>query len=179
MSLQTRTLVGIPPIRRDLIERRLYLVPKLDRGDAGCPHHCEFATRMRFTREGARSTCSRWTMPWRRLIVCRGGTSTSWTIICWDIGRFAEGLFEGMKGNGPGLSGSGDGGFDPGRGLDRKAAEAGLRSIFIGFESLNATNLVQRQQEAKSGTELRAGDPAVARPGDHDQRQLRLRVGRR
>ena len=34
-----RTLAGLPPIRRDLIKRHLYLVPELDRGLARLPPH--------------------------------------------------------------------------------------------------------------------------------------------
>ena len=39
---KTRTLLGIPPVRRDLIERRLYLVPNSIVVSRGCPHHCTF-----------------------------------------------------------------------------------------------------------------------------------------
>ena len=39
---QTRTLVGLPPIRRDLIKRRLYLVPNSIVVSRGCPHVCDF-----------------------------------------------------------------------------------------------------------------------------------------
>jgi radical SAM superfamily enzyme YgiQ (UPF0313 family) len=35
-----RTLAGLPPIRRDLIKRRLYLVPNSIVVTRGCPHHC-------------------------------------------------------------------------------------------------------------------------------------------
>src|SRR5690606_37803290 len=35
-----RNLVGIPPVRRDLIKRHLYLVPNSIVVTRGCPHHC-------------------------------------------------------------------------------------------------------------------------------------------
>ena len=35
-----RTLEGLPPIRRDLIKRRLYLVPNSIVVSRGCPHRC-------------------------------------------------------------------------------------------------------------------------------------------
>src|SRR4051794_3713160 len=38
---QTRTLEGIPPLRRDLIERRRYLCPNSLVVSRGCPHHCD------------------------------------------------------------------------------------------------------------------------------------------
>jgi hypothetical protein len=37
-----RSLAGIPPIRRDLIKRHLYLVPNSIVVTRGCPHHCSF-----------------------------------------------------------------------------------------------------------------------------------------
>ena len=37
-----RTLEGIPPIRRDLIQRHRYLVPNSIVVSRGCPHHCTF-----------------------------------------------------------------------------------------------------------------------------------------
>lgn len=36
-----RSLIGIPPIRRDLIKRGLYLVPNSIVVTRGCPHHCD------------------------------------------------------------------------------------------------------------------------------------------
>src|SRR6478672_6267465 len=37
-----RTLAGLPPIRRDLIKRRNYLVPNSIVVSRGCPHVCDF-----------------------------------------------------------------------------------------------------------------------------------------
>src|SRR5947209_9108395 len=37
-----RTLAGLPPVRRDLIQRHRYLVPNSIVVSRGCPHHCEF-----------------------------------------------------------------------------------------------------------------------------------------
>src|SRR5262245_6689913 len=39
---QVRTLIGLPPIRRDLIKRHLYLVPNSIVVSRGCPHQCDF-----------------------------------------------------------------------------------------------------------------------------------------
>ena len=49
-----RTLVTIPPIRRDLIKRHLYLVPNSIVVTRGCPHHCSFCYKDAFF-EGGRS----------------------------------------------------------------------------------------------------------------------------
>jgi radical SAM superfamily enzyme YgiQ (UPF0313 family) len=43
-----RTLDRLPPIRRDLIKRSLYLVPNSIVVTRGCPHHCEFCYKDAF-----------------------------------------------------------------------------------------------------------------------------------
>lgn len=49
-----RTLEGMPPIRRDLIQRHRYLVPNSIVVSRGCPHHCNFCYKDAFF-EGGRS----------------------------------------------------------------------------------------------------------------------------
>src|SRR5437763_2320616 len=51
---RVRTLAGIPPSRRDLIKRRLYLVPNSIVVSRGCPHVCDFCYKEAFF-EGGRS----------------------------------------------------------------------------------------------------------------------------
>jgi radical SAM superfamily enzyme YgiQ (UPF0313 family) len=48
----TRTLAGLPPIRRDLIKRRLYLCPNSIVVSRGCPHVCDFCYKEAFYRGG-------------------------------------------------------------------------------------------------------------------------------
>jgi radical SAM superfamily enzyme YgiQ (UPF0313 family) len=49
---QVRTLVGLPPIRRDLIKRGLYLVPNSIVVSRGCPHVCDFCYKEAFFKKG-------------------------------------------------------------------------------------------------------------------------------
>jgi hypothetical protein len=49
-----RRLAGIPPVRRDLIERRRYLCPNSIVVSRGCPHHRDFCYKDAFY-EGGRS----------------------------------------------------------------------------------------------------------------------------
>ena len=49
----TRTLAGLPPIRRDLIKRHLYLVPNSIVVSRGCPHVCDFCYKEAFFEGGA------------------------------------------------------------------------------------------------------------------------------
>ena len=63
--------------------------------------------------------------------------------------------------------------------LIERAAEAGLRSLFVGFETLTPGNLRAQQQASESRPRLLRGHRPPARPRHHDQRQLRVRHGRR
>src|SRR5689334_10915695 len=51
---KTRNITDIPPIRRDLIKRNLYLVPNSIVVSRGCPHHCDFCYKDAFF-EGGKS----------------------------------------------------------------------------------------------------------------------------
>jgi radical SAM superfamily enzyme YgiQ (UPF0313 family) len=47
-----RTLVAVPPVRRDLIKRHLYLVPNSIVVSRGCPHVCDFCYKVAFFKGG-------------------------------------------------------------------------------------------------------------------------------
>src|SRR4051812_44923276 len=47
-STDGRTLERVPPIRRDLIDRRRYLVPNSIVVTRGCPEHCDFCYKDAF-----------------------------------------------------------------------------------------------------------------------------------
>ena len=47
-----RTLAALPPIRRDLIKRQLYLVPNSIVVSRGCPHICDFCYKEAFFEGG-------------------------------------------------------------------------------------------------------------------------------
>ena len=49
---QHRTLVEVPPIRRDLIDRHRYLVPNSIVVSRGCPHVCDFCYKVAFFKGG-------------------------------------------------------------------------------------------------------------------------------
>ena len=137
----SRTLFGIPPIRRDLVKRELYLVPNSIVVSRGCPHHCGFCYKDAFFQGGkgfyvqevdeALAEIER--LPGRHLYFLDDHLLGN--------RRFAEALFDGMKGMGRLFQAAStvDGVL---RGnLIERAAEAGLRSLFVGFESLDETTL--------------------------------------
>lgn len=142
-----RSLANIPPIRRDLIKRHLYLVPNSIVVTRGCPHHCTFCYKDAFF-EGGKSFYTQLVdealaeierLPGRHLYFLDdhllGNT------------KFAEGLFEGMKGmNRVFQSASTVDAILRGN-LIEKAADAGLRSLFVGFESFTPENLLQSNKK--------------------------------
>jgi len=146
-----RDIAGIPPIRRDLIKRQRYLVPNSIVVSRGCPHHCDFCYKDAFF-EGGRSFYTQAVdealaeidrLPGRHLYFLDDHL----------LGhqRFATGLFDGMRGMNRVFQGAstidavlrGD--------LIEKAANAGMRSVFVGFETLSRGNLLQSNKRQNIG----------------------------
>jgi radical SAM superfamily enzyme YgiQ (UPF0313 family) len=203
---QERSLLGAPPVRRDLIKRRLYLVPNSIVVSRGCPYTCDFCYKESFFRGGksfytqavdqALAEIER--LPGRHLYFLDDHL--------FGNPRFAEALFDGMRGMrrlwqaastvqsvlAPGLSGRTPGlsglkpglsgrtpdlsgrtpglsGLKPGLSgrapdLLEKAAASGLRSLFIGFETLSAENL---RSQGKTHNLNRDYTAAVRRLHEH------------
>ena len=95
-----RTLDGLPPIRRDLIKRHLYLVPNSIVVSRGCPHVCDFCYKEAFF-EGGRSFYTQTVdaalaeierLPGRHLYFLDDHL--------FGDPRFARALFDGMRGMG-------------------------------------------------------------------------------
>src|SRR5207248_1238293 len=138
---QVRTLLGVPRIRRDLIQRHLYLVPNSIVVTRGCPHVCDFCYKEAFFSGGrgfytqpvddALAEIDR--LPGRHLYFLDDH-------LLGDR-RFAAALFEGMKGMRRVWQGAGTvnslGASTTEPRLLEKAAASGLRSLFVGFESTN------------------------------------------
>jgi radical SAM superfamily enzyme YgiQ (UPF0313 family) len=142
-----RSLANIPPVRRDLIKRHRYLVPNSIVVTRGCPHHCNFCYKDAFFQGGksfytqlvdeALAEIDR--LPGRHLYFLDDHLLGN--------EKFASALFEGMKGMNRVfqcaatidsiLRGS----------LIEKAADAGLRSLFVGFETFSPENLKQSNKK--------------------------------
>ncbi|MGN6640424.1 MAG: B12-binding domain-containing radical SAM protein [Mucilaginibacter sp.] len=142
-----RTLVKVPAIRRDLIKRHLYLVPNSIVVTRGCPHHCSFCYKDAFFEGGktfytqevddALSEIDR--LPGRHLYFLDDHLLGN--------ARFAEALFEGMKGMNRVFQGASTVDAILRGNLIEKAAEAGLRSLFVGFETFSPQNLKQSNKK--------------------------------
>lgn len=137
-----RTLDCIPPVRRDLIKRKLYLVPNALVVSRGCPHQCSFCYKKQFysggksyyTRQVDAALAEIESLPGRHLYFLDDHL--------FGNPGFAAALFEGMKGmNRLFQSAATVESILKGDTIER-AAEAGLRSLFVGFETLSPENLL-------------------------------------
>ena len=146
-----RTLHNIPPIRRDLIKRNLYLVPNSIVVSRGCPHHCSFCYKDAFF-DGGRSFYTQQTDDALREIEQLPGRHL-YFLDDHLLGnqKFASSLFEGMKGMNRVFQGASTIDAVLRGNLIEKAAEAGLRSVFIGFETLSNQNLIQSNKKQNIG----------------------------
>jgi radical SAM superfamily enzyme YgiQ (UPF0313 family) len=134
-------LIGAPPIRRDLIKRNLYLVPNSIVVTRGCPHHCDFCYKDAFFEGGS----GFYTQPVDSALAEIERLPGKHLYFLDDhlLGhkRFARSLFSGMVGMGRLFQGASTIDAILRDDTIALAAKAGLRSIFIGFESLSEKNL--------------------------------------
>jgi radical SAM superfamily enzyme YgiQ (UPF0313 family) len=146
-----RDITTIPPIRRDLIKRNRYLVPNSIVVSRGCPHHCDFCYKDAFF-EGGRSFYTQQVdaalaeidrLPGRHLYFLDDHL----------LGhqRFASALFTGMKGMDRVFQGASTIDAILKGNLIEQAADAGMRSVFIGFETLSRNNLIQSNKRQNIG----------------------------
>lgn len=179
-----RTLFGVPPIRRDLIKRRLYLVPNSIVVSRGCPHVCDFCYKVAFFKGGkqfyvqavddALAEIDR--LPGRHLYFLDDHLFGS--------PPFAEALFDGMRGMNRlwQAAGTVKAVLEQPRVLE-KAVASGLRSLFVGFETVNSSNLHEQRKYQNIGRDYSAAirrlhDLGVMVNGsfvfgmDHDQRDV-------
>lgn len=141
-----RTLAGMPPIRRDLIKRRLYLVPNSLVVSRGCPHVCDFCYKEAFFQGGksyytqsvdaALAEIER--LPGRHLYFLDDHL--------FGDARFAGALFDGMAGMGRLWQAAGTVQSVLQPSLLEKAVKSGLRSLFVGFETLNPQSLIEQRK---------------------------------
>lgn len=151
-----RTLDRVPPIRRDLIRRQSYLVPNSIVVTRGCPQHCDFCYKDAFF-EGGRSFYTQGVddalaeierLPGRHLYFLDDHL--------FGDRRFAEALFEGMRGMGRLFQGAATVDSILRGDLVERAAAAGLRSLFVGFETLTPANLASSNKRQNLGRDYAA-----------------------
>jgi radical SAM superfamily enzyme YgiQ (UPF0313 family) len=156
VSTSGRTLDRVPPIRRDLIRRRSYLVPNSIVVTRGCPQHCDFCYKDAFF-EGGRSFYTQRVddalaeierLPGRHLYFLDDHLLGN--------PRFAAALFAGMRGMNRLFQGAATVDSILRGDLIERAADAGLRSIFVGFETLTPGNLARSNKRQNLGRDYAA-----------------------
>jgi radical SAM superfamily enzyme YgiQ (UPF0313 family) len=151
-----RTIEHIPPIRRDLIQRQRYLVPNSIVVSRGCPHHCTFCYKDAFF-EGGRSFYTQRVedalaeiarLPGRHLYFLDDHL----------LGhrRFARELFTGMRGMNRVFQGAATVDSILRDDTIELAAQAGLRSLFVGFETLSSSGLQGAGKKQNLGRDYHA-----------------------
>ena len=159
----TRTLEDLPPVRRDLIRRSQYLVPNSIVVSRGCPHRCAFCYKDGFFAGGrsfytqrvdaALAEIAR--LPGRHLYFLDDHLLAS--------PQFARELFRGMKGMGRVFQGAATVDSILRDDVIERAAEVGLRSLFVGFETLAERGLASTGKHQNLGRDYR---DVVARLND-------------
>lgn len=159
-----RTLARLPRVRRDLIKRHLYLVPNSLVVSRGCPHVCDFCYKEAFFQGGksfytqqvddALAEIER--LPGRHLYFLDDHL--------FGNPRFADALFEGMRGMGRLWQAAATVQSVLRPGLLERAAACGLRSLFVGFETLTPANLEEQHKYQNLGRDYAA---AIRRLHDH------------
>ncbi|WP_448658953.1 B12-binding domain-containing radical SAM protein [Sphingomonas sp. CJ99] len=141
VSTGGRTLHHIPPIRRDLIKRHLYLVPNSIVVTRGCPQHCDFCYKDAFFAGGRSFYAQRVDEALAEIDRLPGRHLYFLDDHLLGDRHFAEGLFEGMRGMGRLFQGAATVDSVLRGDLIERAASAGLRSLFVGFETFSPENL--------------------------------------
>lgn len=154
-SSSIRTLQGIPPIRRDLIKRELYLVPNSIVVTRGCPFHCDFCYKDAFFQGGKTFYTQRVDEALAEIDRLPGRHLYFLDDHLLGDKRFARELFLGMRGMGRIFQGAATVDSILNGDLIEVAAEAGLRSIFVGFESLDPRNLELSNKKQNLGSDYR------------------------
>ncbi len=138
---QTRCLECIPPVRRDLIRRHNYLVPNSLVVSRGCPHRCSFCYKENFYAGGR----SFYTQPVEKALEEIQALPGRHLYFLDDhlLGnpRYSRELFSAMRGLGRLFQAAATVDSIIKDDTIEEAVAAGLRSVFMGFESLSSSSL--------------------------------------
>ena len=155
-STAGRTLERVPPIRRDLIRRNHYLVPNSIVVTRGCPQHCDFCYKDAFFQAGRGFYTQRVDDALAEIDRLPGRHLYFLDDHLLGDPRFARALFEGMRGMRRVFQGAATVDSILRGDLIQRAAEAGLRSIFVGFETLAPENLRRSNKRQNLGRDYKA-----------------------
>jgi len=155
-SAAGRSLERVPAIRRDLIQRARYLVPNSIVVTRGCPQHCDFCYKDAFFQGGRGFYTQRVEDALAEIERLPGRHLYFLDDHLLGDRRFAEALFAGMNGMRRLFQGAATVDSILRGDVIERAAEAGLRSLFVGFETLTPENLKRSNKRQNLGRDYRA-----------------------
>lgn len=157
-STSGRTIIDQPPIRRDLIKRSRYLVPNSLVISRGCPHHCSFCYKDAFYKGGKSFYTQRVDEILAEIDRLPGKHLYFLDDHLFGDPKLASELFEGMRGMNRVFQAAATVSSILHVDLIDKAREAGLRSLFVGFETFSQENLKlsNKNQNLKQNYEFAA-----------------------
>ncbi len=141
-----RSLEGMPEIRRDLIKSGLYLIPNSIVVSRGCPHSCDFCYKEGFFKGGKFFYTQTVDAALREINRLPGRHLFFLDDNLFGNEQFALGLFNGMKGMKRIWQAAGTVQAVLNSSILEKAAQSGMRSLFIGFETLHPGNLREHRK---------------------------------
>ncbi|MBL8931065.1 MAG: B12-binding domain-containing radical SAM protein [Kineosporiaceae bacterium] len=141
VSTHGRTIQDLPPVRRELIRRNRYLVPNSIVVSRGCPRHCDFCYKDAFFAGGDGFYVQRVDAALAEIDRLPGRHLYFLDDHLLGNARFARELFAGMRGMNRIFQGAATVDSVLRGDLIERAAEAGLRSLFVGFETFSPANL--------------------------------------
>ncbi|HSS62029.1 MAG TPA: cobalamin-dependent protein [Candidatus Limnocylindrales bacterium] len=152
-----RTLFGVPPIRRDLIKRHRYLVPNSIVVSRGCPHVCDFCYKVAFFKGGKQFYTQTVDAALAEIDRLPGRHLYFLDDHLFGSPPFAEALFDGMTGMNRlwQAAGTVKAVLEQPRVME-KAVASGLRSLFVGFETVNSDNLQEQRKYQNIGRDYAA-----------------------
>ena len=155
-STAGRTLDRLPPVRRDLIRRRNYLVPNSIVVTRGCPQHCDFCYKDAFFAGGRSFYTQRVDAALAEIARLPGHHLYFLDDHLLGDRPFAAALFDGMRGMNRLFQGAATVDSILRGDLIERAAGAGLRSLFVGFETLTPGNLARSNKRQNLGRDYKA-----------------------
>jgi radical SAM superfamily enzyme YgiQ (UPF0313 family) len=145
-----RTLADQPPVRRDLIKRHLYLAPNSLVVSRGCPHACDFCSNSAFFRGGKSFYTQTVDQALAEIERLPGNHLYFLDDHIFGNRQFARALCDGLAGMGKIWQSAGTVEAALDREMIARAAQSGLRTLLVGFESLSADNM--REQHKMQNT---------------------------
>jgi radical SAM superfamily enzyme YgiQ (UPF0313 family) len=141
-----RTLENMPLPRRELFDKKRYLVPNSIVVSRGCPHRCDFCYKESFFHGGKSFYVQKIDRVLKEIDTLSGKHLFFLDDHLFGNRKFALELFNALRGMNRVWQAAGTVPSVLDRELFDAAVKSGLRSLFVGFETLNIQNLKEQHK---------------------------------